>query len=497
MSDKSSEISDTEVEESVNVDECVAEANKLKDQGNNAFKTSDFQLAASEYKSVLHCNLSASYLGLHEYSHAISAAEDALRFDSGNQKAKYRRTLARFNAGYLDEAKEECEAMLSEDSSNSNAKLLLVKIKSKLKQVHAEQKKAFGSLFDKTGGLYEDRAEEMKRQRQKKYDDYVRERLDKCEEVLDMAAWERYEEEQEKKREAERIEKVKSEEEKKRNGVDNREVPKSAVSSSSSNKKPKQDESDMDEEDQKIIQETKKMGMLLFLQNMLILGYCYFGKNKPGGNLTTSRTPQNIEPTPTSVCYYLTYVYISLRSRLRISHDQFPLGILKVLPMRRKVSCGIINLACLFFLADMSSWCSDTLRETLSLASYENDPSQNDSSFNVMEMLSSVSVPCTLSDSAQINIDRINEDGNLDKIQKLAMMIHRSSIKVTSVDDMECDAQIALIRATRRYMFDFSCTLKFTASIDTAFGSSIAKDASSDGSQASVYKGKLFVFPGL
>ncbi|GFE53166.1 tetratricopeptide repeat-containing protein protein [Babesia ovis] len=458
MTDTSKDLSDTDVEDTVNVEECVADANKLKEQGNAAFKSSNYDLAIEEYKkaierlnkiparnkdhngmkSVLHCNLSASYLGIQDHMKAITSADDALRWDPGNKKALYRRALARFNGGYLDEAKKECQDMLSEDANNSNARMLLAKVNEKLKQVRAEQKKAFGSLFNKSGGLYQDRAKETQQRKKKSYDEYVRKQEEKGEVALDMEAWERLEEEEEKKREEERVEKVKAEEEKKRNGGNDDDSPKNIGSSNSSNKKPKQEESDMDEEDQKIIQETKKMG------------YCYFGKNKPGGNLTSERTPQAVSTTPT--------------------------------PSRENPSRSISSwnsMGTTYEEKDMSSWCSDMLKETLARAAYENDPSDLDPSVNVMEMLSN------------INIDNINDSEGMDKLQNLAMMIHRSSIKVTSVDDMECDAQIALIRGTLRYMFDFSCVLKFKASINTEFDAANTDQDESDDSQATVYEGML------
>nr|BAN65620.1 tetratricopeptide repeat domain containing protein [Babesia bovis] len=448
MSEHSNDFSDSDVEETVKVEECVSEANRLKEQGNAAFKSSNYQLAIDEYKrgiewldklpsknkdhnglkSVLHCNLSACYLGIQEYRNAINSADESIRLDSGDKKALYRRALARFHGGYLDEAKEDCQSMLADDADNSNARMLLAKVNEKLKAARAQQKKAFGSLFNKSGGLYTDRARETQNRKQHNYDEYVRKQQESGGEVLAMADGERLEEEESKKREAERIEKVKAEEEKKRNGgKDDDDTTDTPGDSSSSKKKPKQqDESDMDEEDQKIIQETKKMG------------YCYFGKNKPGGNLTTERTPQVVSP-----------VAVDTATRSLSSWN----------------ACGTT-----YEEKDMSSWCRDVLRENLLMASYKNDPSDGDPSVNVMEMLSN------------INID---DSGSMERLQDLATMVHRSSITVKSVDDMECDAQIALIRGTLRYMFDFSCTLVFTASIDTSVGSESSE------SNATVYEGAL------
>nr|BAN66207.1 tetratricopeptide repeat domain containing protein [Babesia bovis] len=277
-------------------------------------------------KSVLHCNLSACYLGIQEYRNAINSADESIRLDSGNKKALYRRALARFHGGYLDEAKEDCQSMLADDADNSNARMLLAKVNEKLKAARAQQKKACGSLFNKSGGLYTDRDSETQNRKQHNYDEYVRKQQESGGEVLAMADWERLEEEESKKREDERIEK------------------------------------------------------------------------------------------------------------------------------------------------DMSSWCRDVLRENLLMASYKNDPSDGDPSVNVREMLSN------------INID---DSGSMERLQDLATMVHSSSITVKSVDDMECDAQIALIRGTLRYMFDFSCTLVFTASIDTYVGSESSE------SNATVYEGAL------
>ncbi|GIX60769.1 chaperone binding protein, putative [Babesia caballi] len=491
MSEKSNVSTDTEMEDPVNVEEpveeevpvnveeCVAEANALKEQGNAAFKAADYPKAIEEYrkavewldklpaevvehdgmKSVLHSNISASYLGLADHDNAISAAEDALRWDAGNKKAQYRRALARFNSGYLDQAKSECQAMLEEDAGNSNAKMLLVKISERRKMILEQQKKTFGALFNKAEGLYKDRAEEMENKKQRRYDEYIKAQREKGEEELDFEAWERKEEEEEQKREAERIEKVKAEEakksgenksdaDKKRGEENSSEQPKSPTSDVASNKKPKQEESDVDEEDQKIIQETKKMG------------YCYFGKNKPEGNLTTTREPQKIN-TSSGGTYVNSKSISSWNSQGTTFEEK-----------------------------DMSQWCKEKLNEMLAEISYVHDPMEKNPDANIMELLSNIS------------FDQPEDKENMQKLQKAAELMHRSTIKVTSVENLECDAEIALIRASRRYVFDFSCALNFELSISTPLdGGSLeglgfppnSGSGSDESSQASptVYEGVL------
>lgn len=459
MSNVSSPSTAPEMDEVVNPEERMSEANGLKESGNESFKAADYKTAVECYekalekmenvpsdfegykplKSVLYSNLSASYLGLSEPSKAISSANDALNWDPNNKKAQYRRALARFNAGNLDEAKGDCMKMLEEDKNNNNARMLLIKINQKVKE-HAEaQKKAFGSLFDKVGGLYDDREMEMKNKKQKKYEDYTRQQREKGEEELDFAAWELKEEEEAKKRELERIEKVKKEEEKQRNkGASEGSRSATSASAGSSDKKAAGDEAEIDEEDRKIIQETSKMG------------YCYFGKNKPEGNLTNAPIPQKIETAAPKTAVSSKQSISSWNSKGTTYEEK-----------------------------DMSSWCRETLKELLSKATYVNEPSVNGHPNNIVEMLK------------DINIEKLDDKSTIERMEKLTRMMHRSIIKVVSVDNMECDAQIALIRATRRYMFDFSCKLKLEISIDTDIGSMVRGKEDPDESSASVYQAIL------
>lgn len=107
----------------------------------------DFE-GCKSLKSVLYSNISASYLGISEPVKAISSASDALKWDSNNKKAQYRRALARFHAGYLEEAKNDCIKMITEDKDNNNARMLLAKVNQKIKMSNEMQKKVgFGGML--------------------------------------------------------------------------------------------------------------------------------------------------------------------------------------------------------------------------------------------------------------------------------------------------------------------------------------------------------------
>lgn len=80
-------------------------------------------------------------------------------------------------------------------------------------------------------------------------------------------------------------------------------------------------------------------------------------------------------------------------------------------------------------------------------------------------------------------------DGNgLCKLQKLAGLMCRSSVRPSSVEALEGDAQIAFIRGTRRYLFDFSCNVNLNIQVDTGVGA----DAPDD-SQLSKYQGNTII----
>ncbi|AFZ79301.1 hypothetical protein BEWA_021490 [Theileria equi strain WA] len=447
MSDTSSDTVDTNVDEFATAEECVAKATSYKASGNESFKAADFSKASEHYEngitwlkkiqehndsqkellSVLCSNLSASYIETSDYIKARDMATDAIKWNENNKKAYYRRARAYFNTGSLDEALNDCNHLLKEDPNDGNVRSLLARVNEKLRIAKKEQKKAFGGLFDKVGGLYDDRQLEMQNKKQKKYADYTREKREKGETEMDFEAWEKHEQEEEAKREVERTKKVKEEDEKTtKKSVDVDETP------------------EFDEEDEKIISETKKMG------------YCYFGKQRSDIEKNSSQTAAtstvNVAPQKVDVN----------------SKDQDYL--------KRSISSWN-SQGTTYEEKDMTSWCKKKFEEYIMGASYTNEPNVEGSK-NIVEMFN------------DINLDNLDSESDMNKLQKLAGMMYKSSIKPTSVEGVDGDAQIAFIRGTRRYLFDLSCTLNVEITIDTSVGSGPAAD-SAESSHISNYNGVL------
>eukprot|EP00375_Theileria_parva_P002292 XP_764970.1 hypothetical protein [Theileria parva strain Muguga] len=393
------------------VEECLSKATAFKSAGNEFYKLAKFQEASDSYNSgvswmkkmsdfepshrellsVLYSNLCATYLELSNYSKAREAANDAISNNKNNIKAYYRRAQALFNIGLFEEALEDCNYLLEIDKSDPNVNNLLRKINLKLKQANQLQKKVFGGLFDKVGGLYDDRQREMQDKKQQKYQEYLTSQREKGEAEMDYEAWERYEELESAKKEAERAKKAKAEGE----------------TAKKSDETP-----DFDEEDEKIINETKKMG------------YCYFGEKINNTNLQANTlTPQSLTPNS------------------NVSH----------------------SYSLLTYLHNMTQWCKKTLEQFLLESSYQNEPTPPDASQNILQMFN------------DINLEM---DGNgLCKLQKLAGLMCRSSVRPSSVEALEGDAQIAFIRGTRRYLFDFSCNVNLNIQVDTGVGADAPDDS--------------------
>ncbi|UKK02087.2 HSP70/90 co-chaperone [Theileria orientalis] len=431
---------------SVTVEECISKANTYKASGNELYKQAKFKDSSECYEngiswikkiqklepshkqllSILYSNLCAACIENCDYTKAIVNADNAIINNEDNVKAYYRRAQALFNTGSFEEALKDCDHLLKLDKNDANVNNLARKINQKMKAAEKEQKKTFGGLFSKVGGLYDDRQIEMQNKKQKKYEDYLKEQREKGEEEMDFESWEKFEQDEEAKKEVERTNKVKEED--------------------ASKSKNQEDETpEFDEEDQKIINETKKMG------------YCYFGKKKD--DTTEEATPTN--RTNNTV----------LPVRQKVSPES------NVQEASKRAISSWNAQGTTYEEKDMTQWCKRKLEEVLMKASYANEPNTNDSNKNILEMFN------------DINLDNL-DNGGLSKLQKLAGMVHKSSIEPISVEALEGDGQIAFIRGTRRYLFDFSCNINLEIKIDTSIGSTKTEEKAEE-EQLSTYKGEL------
>ena len=168
-------------------EERLAMAEKLKAAGTALFQTSQFAEAAAKYESAaeysvegdsnvddtmmipdnerplfVSCwsNTAMCLIKLNKWTDAIQACNKVLALDSEattNTKALYRRGLARIHTGFLKEAKDDLMAAYSLDKTNKDVRKALALLKEEVAEAKKKEKAAFGGLFDRPGGLYEDK----------------------------------------------------------------------------------------------------------------------------------------------------------------------------------------------------------------------------------------------------------------------------------------------------------------------------------------------------
>uniref|UniRef100_A0A0G4HAI9 peptidylprolyl isomerase n=1 Tax=Chromera velia CCMP2878 TaxID=1169474 RepID=A0A0G4HAI9_9ALVE len=314
--DKDDVKSDKEdTKETLSVEERLTLAVSCKDAGNDSFKKADNSDARTKYqeglehlkdmaqdthglsdiKKSLYLNLSMACIRLAKWFEAIEAADGALKIDKENIKARYRRGVARSRFGALEEAKEDLLEVLKKEPNNGDARRELQELKPRLQAAKEEEKKQFGGMFGKAGGkgLYDDREKEMQERREKEaeakrlrrieWEAEMRVRKEKGEEEISFEKWD-----EEKTKEKEKADKEREKEREKKQ----RESGSSTAKRPAKEKKKKEDkdgksEDELDEEDLKIINETKKMG------------YCYFRKEltEEEKAMKARHVPQRLEET--------------------------------------------------------------------------------------------------------------------------------------------------------------------------------------------------------
>jgi peptidylprolyl isomerase len=160
------------------VEEKIADAIKLKDQGTEAFKEKLFDDAIESYSDAadlvdgetgeaatifVACklNIAQCYINIKDYPSAIEASSKVLTNEPTNVKALYRRALARNAIGMPDEAKEDLEIASGIDPENAAVKTELAKSKKLIAAANKKEKAAYGNLFSKIS-VYDDKKVEKK-----------------------------------------------------------------------------------------------------------------------------------------------------------------------------------------------------------------------------------------------------------------------------------------------------------------------------------------------
>eukprot|EP01066_Platyproteum_vivax_P007642 Platyproteum_vivax@DN3039_c0_g1_i1.p1 len=422
MEETKSTVKDSE-ESSVSVEERMTLALSCKDYGNEQLKQGAHLEAKEKYKEgikhmkgitediggsqalslALNLNLTMACIKTEEWTGAIEAASEALKLDKTNVKAWYRRGLARSHEKYLEDAKTDFLEVLRLDPKNHDAAKELISLKKTIAEHKKEEKKRFGGLFDK-GSLYKDKEREAKEREAKQLEEAKRRDAEWKEN--NMKRKERGEEEQSledfnKEKDSAKTLQEKEDEEKRKKAK--------SYNSKSGSKNIDIDE-DLDEEDKKIINETKKMG------------YCYFGKNKERPPPPIDFQPQKIE-TPQQIS----------------SSD----------PSVKTVSSW--NAAgTTYEERDASNWCKESIKNCLlkskAVINGNSDPN------NLAKVLQHMTAE--------------GANNAINHVEEAIVAMSTVTCTVTNVEDLTGEAHIAVVRTQSKYIFDFHCSLVFELKVD-------------------------------
>ena len=266
--------------------ESFSNATSLKESGNQAFKDNALSLARERYEEALKLlktheetifndinlaeamsearklnhslvgNMAMVCLKLEDFKGAIINSNLVLEKEPNNIKALFRRGMANFKLGNLENAKVDLQKSSELDPKDVSSKKELNLVNKAIKEKNAKDKAVFGSMFSK-GSMYSDREQEMiqkrkkaEEEKQKELDDWTKSKLKRREQGLDEQTFEDWKKEKEA---------LKKELDKERGDATNPSseqgvVPKPITSRSTHD----EDVAEYDEEDEKILAETKK-----------------------------------------------------------------------------------------------------------------------------------------------------------------------------------------------------------------------------------------------
>jgi len=295
-------------------EERVVQAEAAKEAGNTLLKAGDFAGAAAKYAEgieltepllekdsselgedlqkrgtvayqALRLNSAQACIKMSSWTTAIEHAGKVLLLEKDNTKALYRRSLAAAQLdteGRLDEARVDLVRLVALEPANREARELLVKVKERLKDLKQQEKERLSAAMK--GGLYQEQHKKHGKL-QAAYEEEVKRRKEAGEEEIsfeDFAKKAKEKEEELEKKQKEDAKKRKEEEqleeEKRQLALENArraadgkaelsledwraEVAKKAQEARKrAEEVVKMDEAELDEEDKKLLKETKEKG---------------------------------------------------------------------------------------------------------------------------------------------------------------------------------------------------------------------------------------------
>lgn len=301
--------STTKQVEKLPLQDALYKANISKDKGNESFKSNDYVNAIIAYDagiSALENNINGTsndavqqllisfynnramtLYKQNNYKDTIASCNKSLAFDQKNIKSLFRRACSYNRMSRYEESKEDLLAIIQLDATNSAAKKELADVNKNIKDDKSKQKALYGNLFSKTGAtsIYDDKEKEMKQkarmieeEQMRLQDDYTKAKLDRRTRGLEEQTFEVWKKEKEdiaKEEEKERKEMEEMEEVEQKKAITSKSSSSSSSKSSSSKSSSSgsslakdDNDTEYDEDESKIIEETKKKG------------YCYFKKEQ-------------------------------------------------------------------------------------------------------------------------------------------------------------------------------------------------------------------------
>ncbi|CDO66133.1 chaperone binding protein, putative [Plasmodium reichenowi] len=418
-------------------DDKVRKILDLKLEGNNDYKNKNYEKAINKYNEgmkymkkienknekikeleiALYLNLSICYSNVEKYNEAYDNITKVLSLDKTNAKGMFRLCQIEFNRCNFDVAKDKIQEFIKIYPDNIEAKKLLKNIILKQNEHNKKQKEAFSKIFEKASGLYDDREKEIMRKKKEKYEKEMKERKEKNEDIIKFEEWEildnekRIKEDEEKRKEKEKEREKQNEKEKqKQKEMEKKNKNKNDSLMSSSTTNNNSSYLDIDEEDQKIINETKKMG------------YCYFKKDikEDDKKFFEKNIPKKIDTT-------------NYENSNTLYNNQ-----------NNKAISSWNAAGTTYEEKDMTKWAKNKIEECLKNIHFKNDE-----------------------DSDSLNLN--NQNGsNFSSVNypHILPIQYLSKIQLNDVKNLSVDAQIVVIRGTKRHIFELSCNLDITIFIN-------------------------------
>eukprot|EP01053_Blabericola_migrator_P001486 Blabericola_migrator_1__1485@NODE_1393_length_4632_cov_214_102957_g932_i0_p2_GENE_NODE_1393_length_4632_cov_214_102957_g932_i0NODE_1393_length_4632_cov_214_102957_g932_i0_p2_ORF_typecomplete_len503_score121_30Aha1_N/PF09229_11/3_4e17TPR_16/PF13432_6/1_2TPR_16/PF13432_6/7_5e06TPR_19/PF14559_6/8_6e06TPR_19/PF14559_6/8e03TPR_15/PF13429_6/3_9TPR_15/PF13429_6/6e05TPR_14/PF13428_6/4_4TPR_14/PF13428_6/0_00085TPR_14/PF13428_6/8_2e03TPR_1/PF00515_28/1_8e02TPR_1/PF00515_28/3_1e02TPR_1/PF00515_28/0_00064TP len=372
-------------------------ATSLKEAGNASMKEGNPREAARHYREgikkldrrgnsqeadhialeiQLNSNLALACMKIEEYFEGTQAATKVLTRDAANVKALLRRGVCHNRLGNFSEAQADLDAVLKIDAKNIDARKELAVLRQKKLESERKQKATFGGFFAKAGDLYSEREAELRGP-------------DKG--VTSPPP---------KKEEAPKTE-------------ENRPAPPKAV-------KTTVEGVDLDEEDLRILEETKKKG------------YCYFRRELTEEEKVlreSQHVPQKLDASPE---------HISTGSPQGVSEWNA-----KGTTYEEK---------------DTTEWCIKMLTPMLNQISWESEACSS----NLDDTMKDPSKFLQILESVKSGI---TGSGSNDSAQRLLEQVNPMKIYVTDKPELKGDAQVMVVRGTKRHYYEYKLDLDWKAEL--------------------------------